>query len=91
LGYIHICQGIALGNIFEHSLAEICAAYNPDTYPVTRELLAGGPAELARSHGLPHAESYADACHLCYETRLALRGHYPEILAPDHMYGIYTQ
>jgi hypothetical protein len=87
LGHVHICQGISLGNLFEMPLREICRRYDPDTHPVTGPLLAGGPAELARRHSISHAERYADACHLCDETRRALRPRYPQILAPDQMYG----
>jgi hypothetical protein len=87
LGNVHICQGISLGNLFETPLSEICATYDPDTYPVTGALLAGGPAELVRREGLPHADAYADACHLCDDARRRLRGRYPEILTPDQMYG----
>jgi hypothetical protein len=51
-------------------------------------LLAGGPAELVRRYDLPREECYADACHLCYEARRALRDRFPEILTPDQMYGV---
>lgn len=33
-------------------------------------------------------EQYADACHLCFDARRALVGRFPEILAPDQMYGV---
>jgi MoaA/NifB/PqqE/SkfB family radical SAM enzyme len=87
LGHMHICQGISLGNVFETPMKEICAAYDPDAHPITGPLLNGGPAELVRRHDVRHDERYADACHLCYATRRALRQRYPEILAPDQMYG----
>jgi hypothetical protein len=80
-----------LGNIFQTSLREICAAYDPDNHPVTGALLAGGPVELVQRYGLSHTAQYADACHLCYEARLALRSQFPEILLPEQMYGIYNQ
>jgi hypothetical protein len=38
-----------------------------------------------------HEESYADACHLCYQARCALRARFPEILTPDQMYGVFLQ
>ncbi|MHC5024427.1 MAG: radical SAM protein [Planctomycetota bacterium] len=88
LGYLHICQGISLGNVYQTPMKEICAAYDPDRHPITSPLLDGGPAELVRRHDVPHDERYADACHLCYATRRALRQRYPEILAPDQMYGL---
>ena len=89
-GEIHVCQGISLGNVLRggRSLREICAAYDPDAHPIVGPLLAGGPAELARHYGLAHADGYADACHLCYASRLALRERFPDILTPDQAYGI---
>jgi MoaA/NifB/PqqE/SkfB family radical SAM enzyme len=86
-GNVHLCQGIVLGNLFDTPLATICRSYRPETHPIAGPLLAGGPAELARRYGVAHADGYADACHLCDETRRALRSRFPEILAPDHMYG----
>ena len=87
LGYVHICQGISLGNLFHNPMGEIFAAFEPDVHPVISPLLHGGPAELARRYCVQPAEAYADACHLCYETRLDLRQRFPKILAPDQMYG----
>jgi MoaA/NifB/PqqE/SkfB family radical SAM enzyme len=88
LGNVHLCQGISLGNMFRTPLAEICARYDPEGHPVAGPLLAGGPAGLVRRYGLPHAQSYADACHLCDEARRALRPRFPDILTPDQMYGV---
>ena len=87
LGYLHVCQGIVLGNMFERPLGELCASYDPDFHPVTGALLAGGPAELVRRYDVPHQQAYADACHLCYQARLALRERFPQALAPGQMYG----
>jgi hypothetical protein len=87
LGNLHICQGIVIGNVFEQSLKEICEAYDAEQHPVCGPLLQGGPAALVEDYGVPHAPAYADACHLCYEARLALRGRFPDILRPDAMYG----
>lgn len=88
-GNLHICQGISLGNVFEKSLSEICEAYDPDSHPIISPLLEGGPAELVRHYELPQEERYADACHLCYEARQALRSRFPEILGPDQIYGVF--
>lgn len=87
-GEVHICQGISLGNVFRKSLKKICETYDPDSHPVIGPLLHGGPKELVSRYDLSHKESYADACHLCYEARLALRERFPEILKPDQMYGV---
>lgn len=88
LGYVHICQGLTLGNLFERPLNEIFGSYDPATHPVTGPLLDGGPAELLRRYDLPCRGSYCDACHLCDTARRALRLRFPEALAPDQMYGV---
>ena len=88
LGYIHICQGITLGNLHKKSLQQISLSYNPQTHPINGPLLAGGPAKLNRYYDLTPKAQYADACHLCYETRLELRERFPEILGPDQVYGV---
>jgi hypothetical protein len=87
LGNLHICQGISIGNLFRAPLREICRDYDPDAHPIIGPLLEGGPAELARRYGVSPGPGYADACHLCYEVRLALRSRFPDVLGPDQMYG----
>ena len=87
LGHVHICQGISIGNAWQKPLSEIIEEFNPFEHPILKPLINGGPAELVEKLGLLHEENYADACHLCYATRSLLRGSYPQILAPDQMYG----
>ncbi|HEY53955.1 MAG TPA: radical SAM protein [Caldilineae bacterium] len=87
-GYLHLCQGLCLGNLFERPLKDIVAGYDPTTHPIVAELLAGGPAELVRRHGLTPDPRYVDACHLCYTARAQLRSKFPDILAPNQMYGL---
>lgn len=89
-GNIHLCQGIVLGNLFETPLAEICSAFEPEAHPIVGPLLRGGPAELARLYQVETAPAYADACHLCYRTRQALRRHFPQVLKPDGVYGVFN-
>jgi MoaA/NifB/PqqE/SkfB family radical SAM enzyme len=88
LGNVHICQGLSLGNVFQTPLKSICEAFDPASHPVIEPLIAGGPAELVRRFDLPHEPSYADACHLCYQARSALRARMPDILTPDQAYGV---
>ena len=88
LGYLHICQGTTIGNIYQSTIKEICAAFDPSSHPIVGALLAGGPAELVRRYDLPHLEGYADACHLCYQSRLLLRSQFASLLTPDQMYGV---
>jgi hypothetical protein len=86
-GHMHICQGISIGNLLERPLQEILEDFRPDEHPILGPLLEGGPAELARRFGILGEDGYADHCHLCYETRRALRSLFPEVLAPGQMYG----
>jgi hypothetical protein len=86
-GNLHLCQGLSIGNLFRTPLRDICATYDPDTHPVIGPLLRGGPARLVQQFALAHRDTYADACHECYDARLALRERFPEVLTPDGMYG----
>ena len=88
LGYVHLCQGIALGNMKKTPLHDLIADYDPNTHPICAPLIKGGPAELVKKYDLEHEVDYIDACHLCYSTRLKLRDRFPEILAPDGVYGV---
>jgi hypothetical protein len=87
LGNLHICQGLSAGNATERSLADVCENFRPEEDPVLGPLLSGGPAELARSLDFDMQKEYADACHLCYETRRAMQHRFPQTLAPPAMYG----
>jgi MoaA/NifB/PqqE/SkfB family radical SAM enzyme len=88
LGNLHICQGLVIGNLFEKPLKQICEEYNADAHPICGPLLEGGPVALITEYNLPHSFYYADACHLCYEARIALRSRFPQQLGPDQMYGV---
>jgi MoaA/NifB/PqqE/SkfB family radical SAM enzyme len=87
LGHVHVCQGISIGNAWQKSFSRIIEDYNPYENPILEPLIRGGPVALVEKFGLPHDESYADACHLCYAARCMLRKKYPDILVPDQMYG----
>ncbi len=86
-GHVHLCQGLLMGNLWQQPLKEMVAHYDPDDHPVIGPLLAGGPAALVERYGLPHEESYIDACHLCYLARDQLRSRFPQYLAPGTVYG----
>ncbi len=87
-GHVHVCQGITIGNLFEVTLGDLCRRYRPADHPVIGPLLAGGPAELWRRHGLTPAARYADACHCCDAARRTLRERFPTELASPAMYGL---
>jgi MoaA/NifB/PqqE/SkfB family radical SAM enzyme len=86
-GWVHVCQGISIGNAFQKPLSEIIQEYDPYKNPILEPLIRGGPAALVEKFNLPHDDDYADACHLCFTARLALRNRFPDILVPDQMYG----
>ena len=88
LGHLHICQGVVIGNVFEKPLRQICEEYDAQAHPICGPLIEGGPAALISEYNLPHESHYADACHLCYEARLALRPRFAAQLCPDQMYGV---
>lgn len=87
-GFVHVCQGICIGNLFEKGLKEIFDEFDPRKHPICGPLLEGGPAKLAETYGLPHREEYADECEFCFDVRLKLRERFPDILCPDQMYGV---
>jgi MoaA/NifB/PqqE/SkfB family radical SAM enzyme len=86
-GYSHVCQGISIGNAFEKPLSVIAQEYDPLSNPILEPLVHGGPAALVEKFHLSHEAEYADACHLCFAARLALRDQFPDMLVPDQMYG----
>jgi MoaA/NifB/PqqE/SkfB family radical SAM enzyme len=87
LGHVHVCQGISIGNAWQKPFYRIISEYKPEENAILEPLIRRGPVALVEKFALPHDEYYADACHLCFSVRCALRSKYPEILAPDQMYG----
>lgn len=87
-GYVHLCQGLVMGNMWETPLSELVAKYDADSHPICGPLLKGGPALLARKYGVKHDDEYISACHFCYLVRLALLDRFPEYLAPRQVYGV---
>lgn len=86
-GYVHLCQGLAMGQAPAGDIDGVVASYRPREHPIVAPLLAGGPAALVREYALAHEASYGDACHLCYWAREQLRRRFPELLGPGQMYG----
>jgi organic radical activating enzyme len=87
-GYIHVCQGITIGNMKQTPLHKLLTDFDPEAHPICGPILRGGPAELVREYRVKHEEKYVDECHLCYSARLNLRKKFPDVLAPDQMYGL---
>jgi len=91
-GWLHLCQGITMGNANEKPLSEIFEGYRPLEHPIVGPLLRGGPVALASMAGMDDQAMFADACHCCYEARKALRKNdKARFLCPDEMYGEKSQ
>lgn len=86
-GYVHVCQGISIGNAWKKPFSKIIEEYDPYENPILEPLMRGGPIALVEKFDLLHDEAYADACHLCYAARCILRKRYLNILVPGQMYG----
>jgi len=86
-GHVQICQGLAIGNLWDQPLKEMLARYDPAAHPIIGPLMEGGPVALTERYDLPHEEAYIDACHLCYLMRDNLRARFPQYLAPPTAYG----
>ena len=86
-GYVHVCQGITIGNINQSSLKEIISNFEPKKHPICGPLLKGGPAQLLNDYKIALEGDFVDECHLCYLARLKLRNIFPDILQPDQVYG----
>ncbi|UCG70066.1 MAG: radical SAM protein [Thermoplasmata archaeon] len=88
LAYVHICQGLVMGNIWEKKLSEMIMNYDAEKHPICGPLLSGGPANLAKKYEVEHKEVYVSACHFCYEVRRKLLDRFPKYLAPRQVYGM---
>ncbi len=87
-GHVHVCQGISMGNMWQHPLSALAREYNADSHPICGPLAKGGPSLLAREYDVDHEEGYVDECHFCYLVRRALVDRWPEYLAPRQVYGL---
>ena len=87
-GHVQVCQGISIGNMWKKPLSRLLEEYDADRHPICGPLLQGGPAELARRHGVAMGDDYVDHCHACFELRKKLIDRFPEYLAPRQVYGL---
>ncbi|UCH88162.1 MAG: radical SAM protein [Thermoplasmata archaeon] len=87
-GYVHLCQGLVIGNMWETPLSELVTKYNADDHPICKPLVEGGPVQLAKEFDVTPDDKYATACHFCYEVRMKLLDKFPQFLAPKQVYGI---
>jgi hypothetical protein len=87
-GNLHLCQGLLMGNIWQKPLKEILRDYDPESHPIIKSLIKGGPAQLARDYDFDTSTGYVDTCHLCYEVRRSLLDRFPQHLGPRQVYGL---
>jgi len=87
-GNVHICQGLSMGNMWETPLSKLAREYDASRHPICGPLLAGGPAALAKEHGVELRDDFVDECHYCYTVRKALVDRFPTYLAPRQVYGL---
>lgn len=87
-GFVHLCQGLCIGNVTETPLSELMADYDVHRHPVAGSLAKGGPLLLAQKTGFEPAAGYVDECHFCYSVRRWLVEQYPDLLAPRQVYGL---
>jgi hypothetical protein len=87
-GYVHMCQGLVMGNMREVPFSLLVENYNADSHPICDALLRGGPALLAKKYDVAHEDRYVSACHFCYLVRRALVDRFPQYLAPRLVYGL---
>jgi hypothetical protein len=87
-GHVHLCQGLSMGNMWQHQLSSLIREYQADSHPICAPLAKGGPALLASQYDVEHEPGYVDECHFCYLVRRALVGRFPDYLAPKEVYGI---
>lgn len=88
-GFLHLCQGLCPGRSADGDLQDLLDRKNLERHPIVGPLASGGPAALLDAFDLNLTGTYADACHLCYRAREALRPHFPEYLGPDRVYGVF--
>jgi MoaA/NifB/PqqE/SkfB family radical SAM enzyme len=89
LGFVQVCQGITIGNVFETPLREIVRRYAPASHPILGPLLRGGPCALARALEVDTDATgggYVDACHLCFLARRQARSRGLAHLEPAIVY-----
>ena len=87
-GHVHLCQGLSMGNMWQHPLSTLVREYQADSHPICAPLAKGGPALLARQYNVEHEAEYVDECHFCYLVRRALVDRFPGYLAPRGVYGM---
>ncbi len=92
-GNVLFCHGISVGNAWRRPLKKIMSDLDPPEHPIIGPLIRGGPAALAKERGVRPSRAYADACHMCYALRCALRKRKAlrSILVPEQLYGVTPQ
>lgn len=86
-GYVHVCQGLSLGNMWERPLSMLLRDYSVNAHPICEALVSGGPRLLAERFEVDVDPGYVDECHCCSLVRATLIDRFPEYLGPPQIYG----
>ncbi|MFH1699555.1 MAG: radical SAM protein [Candidatus Zixiibacteriota bacterium] len=87
-GNVFVCQGLSIGNMWEKPLSAIITEYDASAHPICGPLSKGGPAALAKAHGITLDGEFVDECHYCFLVRRKLIDKFPEFLTPRQVYGL---
>lgn len=88
-GWVLVGCGVCIGNTNRMPVSEMLAEYDYTRHPILSVVLEDGAEGLLRigaEAGYERLPGYANLCHLCYDVRRCLRPHYPDALAPAHLY-----
>jgi hypothetical protein len=87
---VMICYGLVIGSLRRSTLKQILEDYDPLSHPVLRSLAQRGPKGLYALAGqmgvAPGSRPFQGECDLCFHSRRALRGSFPQILGPRECY-----
>jgi len=87
-GYLHVCQGIALGNVWKVPLSDLLIDTKPANHPILGPILLGGPGELDRVYRTQPIQVSKNPCFYCFQVRSSLLDRFPQYLAPRQVYGL---
>jgi hypothetical protein len=88
-GYVQVCQGFSIGNLYGSSLHDILERHQKDPSELVLLTARDGPYGLATKVA-PHLlqSKYTDACQLCFLARMAAMDQHPSTFAPRLIYQL---
>lgn len=86
-GNLHICQGIAIGNVWIKPLSDLLKDTKPADHPILGPIILGGPGELGRVYQTQPDLVSKNPCLYCFQVRRSLLDRFPQYLTPRQIYG----